>query len=453
MAARRLPPGLPRGLRLLAVAGLVAAALPAWSLDLAKAHELALARDAQVAAARAAAAAGRERLPQARAQLLPTLNASVSRARNDLDTTAPNFLGESQTTNSTYNSANNTLSLRQPLFRPQLWAQYRQARFQVEDTDAQYEVELVNLTNRVTQQYFQALLAQDQLEVVRQQKLAMTTQLDAAQRSLQAGVGTRTDVDDARARLDMTVAQELELTQALDLARRELSLTIGEPAGALAALDPRKLVLAPPEPAGMDAWVERAETASPELRALRARLEASREEVAKAKAGHAPTVDAFVQRSRSESENVTRISSIYDQRQVGVQVNIPLYQGGYVNSQMREAIARRDQVESQLEAARRDLGVRVLREFRGVSEGVLKVRALEQAVRSAEELVTSNQRSFQAGVRTRVDILNAEQQLATARRDLAQARYVYLASKVRLAALAGQDSAAAIADVSKALAP
>jgi len=176
-------------------------------------------------------------------------------------------------------------------------------------------------------------------------------------------------------------------------------------------------------------------------------------EVAKAKAGHAPTVDAFVQRSRSESENVTRISSIYDQRQVGVQVNIPLYQGGYVNSQMREAIARRDQVESQLEAARRDLGVRVLREFRGVSEGVLNVRALEQAVRSATELVTSSKRSFEAGVRTRLDILNAEQQLAVAQRDLAQARYVYLASKARLSALAGQPGEAVVAEISAALAP
>lgn len=439
-------------IRAMTAAGLVTTlSQTAWSLDLSQAYELAVKQDAQVRAARAAADIGRERLPQARAQLLPSVSLQSSRAHNSLDTTAPDTLGRPATSSSRYRSEGDVLSLRQPIVRPALWAQYRQAGYAVADAEAVLDVETQNLATRVAQLYFQALLSQDQLDVVLKQKEAYTTQLDAARRSLAAGVGIRTDVDDARARLDLAIAQELELRQGVESSRRELSLMLNDPVASLAAVDAARLVLAPPTPNSMDHWLQRAEDSSPELRALRARLEGAREEVSKARSGHSPTLDLSAQVSRSVSENITRINSTYEQKQVMLQLTIPLYQGGYVNSQVREALARQEQAENQLEAGRRDLSVRVLREFRGVSEGVLKVQALEQAVRSGEELVTSNKRSFDAGVRTRVDILNAEQQLATARRDRAQARYQYLMSKVRLAALVGQGAEDMISEVNAAL--
>jgi len=104
---------------------------------------------------------------------------------------------------------------------------------------------------------------------------------------------------------------------------------------------------------------------------------------------------------------------------------------------VRQAVAEHVRTKENLEAVRRDLAVRVHREYRGVTEGVLKVRALEQAVKSGNQLVTSSRRSFEVGSRTMVDVLNAEQQLQIAQRDLAEARYVYLASRVRLNALVG----------------
>ena len=437
----------------LALALAAAIASPAWSLDLARAYALAVEQDAQIRAARAAADAGRERLPQARAQLLPSVSAQAARARNNLETTSPDFLGNAQTTTQDYNSSSQSLSLRQPLIRPGLWAQYRQAGHVVQEAEAQLARDMQELVTRVTQAYLQALLAQDQLAVIRQQKAAYTAQLDAARRSLAAGSGTRTDVDEALARLDMARAQELEANQGLDLARRELQVLVNQPVDALAPVDAARLAVVPPQPDSLEAWTQRAEEASAEMRVLRARLAAAREEVAKAQSGHLPTLDATAQLSRSTSENLSRINTTYSQRQIGLQLNIPLYQGGYVNSQVREALASQERAENVLEAQRRDLGVRVHREYRGMTEGVLRVRALEQAVRSATELVTSSKRSFEAGVRTRLDILNAEQQLAVAQRDLAQARYVYLASKARLLALAGQPGEAVVAEISAALAP
>jgi outer membrane protein/protease secretion system outer membrane protein len=135
-----------------------------------------------------------------------------------------------------------------------------------------------------------------------------------------------------------------------------------------------------------------------------------------------------------------------------LQLNIPIYSGGYVNSTIRQAVAEQTRTEESLEALRRDLGVRVHKEYRGVSEGVMRVRALEQAARSAEQMMKSTQMSQKAGSRTQLDVLNAQQQYTLALRDLAQARLVYLLSKVRLSSLVGDDANASVEQVNGSLA-
>ena len=189
------------------------------------------------------------------------------------------------------------------------------------------------------------------------------------------------------------------------------------------------------------------------MQALRAQLDAATQEIDKAKAGHKPTLDAVAQWSRSNSDSVTSVNSRYDNKSIGLQLSVPLYAGGYVSSTVRQAVAAQERAREALEATRLDLGVRVYREFRGVTEGILRVKALEQAVRSAEQAVLSNQKSYQAGSRTTVDVLNAEQQKTTAQRDLAQARYMYLVSRLRLQSLAGDDKQASVAQINSSLAP
>ena len=184
---------------------------------------------------------------------------------------------------------------------------------------------------------------------------------------------------------------------------------------------------------------------------MQARLEAARREVSKSMAGHLPTLDAVAQWSNSGSENITRINSRYENKTLGLQLNIPLYSGGYVNSTIRQAVADQTRTEESLEALRRDLGVRVHKEYRGVSEGVLRVRALEQAARSAEQMMKSTQMSLKAGSRTQLDVLSAQQQYTMALRDLAQGRFLYLMSKVRLASLVGDNAVTAIDEVNASL--
>jgi outer membrane protein/protease secretion system outer membrane protein len=279
------------------------------------------------------------------------------------------------------------------------------------------------------------------------QKRTYTSLVDAAQKGLAAGSGTRTDIDDAQSRLDMSLAQELEARQNQDLTRRQLQLLVNQPVPAVAKLNVSSLKLEGPQPASLDAWTSKAEQNSPEIKALQARLEAARREVSKSQAGHLPTLDAVAQWSNSGSENITRINSRYENKTLGVQLNIPIFSGGYVNSTIRQAVAEQTRAEESLEALRRDLGVRVHKEFRGVSEGVMRVRALEQAVRSAEQMMKSTQMSLKAGSRTQLDVLNAQQQMTLAQRDLAQARYVFLLSKLRLASLAGDDALTSVNEV------
>jgi outer membrane protein/protease secretion system outer membrane protein len=249
----------------------------------------------------------------------------------------------------------------------------------------------------------------------------------------------------------MAAAQELEARQNQDLARRQLQLLVNQPVNQIAKLNVAALQLSAPMPANLDDWTRKAEQASPEIRAMQARLDAARREVSKAQAGHLPTVDAVAQWSNSGSENITRVNSRFENKTIGLQLNIPLYSGGYVNSTIRQAVAEQTRAEESLEALRRDLGVRVHKEYRGVSEGVLRVRALEQAARSAEQMMKSTQMSLTAGSRTQLDVLNAQQQFTLALRDLAQARLVYLLSKVRLASLVGDDAMVSVEQVNSSL--
>ncbi len=425
----------------------------ASAMNLQEVFQKALEQDATIRASRAALESGLERLPQARSQLLPQVQASMSRNRNDLDTTAPNFLGQETTTNSKYTSFGNAVTLRQPLFNLQRYFQYEQAKDLVLDAQATHQRNLQELVVRVGGAYMEALLTRDQLRLVQSQKQQYTAMVDAARKALAAGSGTRTDIDDAQARLDMAVASELEAKQNVDYTRRQLEILINEQVSRLSLLDIERMSKLPRNLTSLDEWVTLALDRSPEIRSLLARRDAADKEIAKAQSGHAPTLDGVLQWSDSGNENVTRLNSRFVNSAIGVQLVVPLYQGGYVSSQVRQAVAEKTRADEALEATRRDLGLRVHKEYRGMTEGELKVKALEQAVRSAEQLLLSTQRSRQAGARTTLDVLNAEQQLATVSRDLMQARYVALVSRLRLYALSGMEPDQAIAEVASAFEP
>lgn len=421
-------------------------------LGLAQAYDAALEQDAVIRAARAAADASRERLPQAVSQQRPNLSFSVMRAYNRLEALNPSAAAAVQGSQSDYASHNQSLNLRQSIYNGVKSSDVEQAGFQVTDAEELLLRERQSLALRVAESYFGVLLAQDHLALLSSQEALVRTQLDAAQDAFAAGAGTRTDIDEVQARLDMNTAQMLEAQLALGYARQQLALTMNQPVQELAPLEVGQLRLTPPQPQDIAQWHALVDQHSPELRALEARREVARLQIDKNQSGHLPTLDLMAQWSVSDSENVTRLNSSYDTRLIGLQLSVPLFAGGYVSSTVRQAVAEHVRATELLEVARRDLRRRIYKEFGAVSEGILRVRALEQAVRSAEQVVVSSRYSAQAGLRTQLDVLKADAQRLESMRDLAQARYGFVLSKLRLRVLAGLADREDIAEIDRLLA-
>jgi outer membrane protein/protease secretion system outer membrane protein len=375
---------------------LACAAAPAGADDLVTLYREAMVSDATFLSTRADTEAQREALPQARAQLLPNLSFSGTKSKNATEQTNESMFGP-VTSERDYDSHNYVLALRQPLFRPYSIAAYIQARAQAESADATLAWAIQDVAVRVGSAYFDVLLAQSELDVNKAQQEAYAARLAYTEKALAAGYGTRTDIDEARARLDLAQAQALEFRHRLEYLMDTLGALVNRPLTPLAVLDPARLELARPDPARLEDWIQEAETINPRLASLRARVKAAENEIWKARSGHLPTVDLVAQRSKSESESNTSIGTKYDTKMVGLQVNIPLFSGGYVHSTARQAHAELERQRQQLEAARRDINLEVRKEFDAATQGVQWVNAYAQAVRSAEQTLHSTKKGFQAG--------------------------------------------------------
>lgn len=419
----------------------------AVSADLLQVFQAAQAQDATVRASRAAAQGVRERLTLARAQMLPAVSANLTRNDNRLVSTTPGFFGNEQSSDSAYRSSNESLTVRQPLFRGGLMAQYDLAQAVVNESEANLAQDEQELAVRVATAYLEALMAQEQNGLLQSQRGTNAKQLDAARATFKAGSGTRTDVDEAQARLDMVDAQLLEARLHVEYTLRQLQSLVDDPVGSLAPLRAERLKLSAVDHGTLESWLERVEHASPRIRALTAQVEAARQEVRRSSGGHYPALDLVGQWTRSASENVQSVNSRYTNASVGLQLQIPIYSGGSVSATVRQALANQERAELALEAGLRDLRLRVHKEYRAMVESVPRVHAYEQAQRSADQMVLSNQMSFKAGSRTVMDVLNAEQQRMVTQRDLMQSRFQYLLARVRLNAmldLGGQEVIAAI---------
>ena len=420
-----------------AIALLLACSSATSAADLLDVYRQARVSDATYGAARASWAAAQERIPQGRAGLLPlaTLSAAARYSgrstRFSDDALAP--------TSSDSGSGELSLSITQPLYRRQNLIAYEQALTQVEQADAQLALAAQELILRVAQAYFDVLLAQDNVAFAEAQKTAIGQQLEQAKRNFDVGTATVTDTHEAQARFDLTTAQEIGARNDLELRRRALEQLIARAAPALAPLGPG-LVLAPPQPALMETWVGQAQDANLAVRIARSALSFSSQEIARNRAAHLPTLDAFATLSGSSADTGTTSSLRSEVRGsvIGVQLAIPLYQGGAASSRVREAIAQESRAREELESARRQAEFNARQAFLGITSGLAQVSALEAAVVSTRSQLDSTRVGRDVGVRTQVDVLNAQQLLFSASRDLAQSKYNYVMSLLRLEAAVGE---------------
>ena len=409
----------------------------AVAADLLEIYRLALASDPVYSSARAGWTASQEKLPQGLAGLLPQASVSASTQYNDRDLRFRNpTIAGSQ---AQYNSNSASLSVSQPLYRKQNLVAYDQGKTQVALADVQFASAGQDLILRVAQAYFDVLLASASLSFTEAQKTAIGQQLEQAKRNFEVGNATITDTHEAQARYDLVTSQEIAARADVEVKNRALEQLIGRQAPAIAGPS-KNFTPAPPTPNSMESWVERARTNGLAVRIAQETLNFQTQDVARNRGAHYPTVDAFASLTDSGSGSGVQGGSGTDTNSkiVGVQLAIPLYQGGIVNSRVREAIANEDKARQDLENARRSAELAARQGYLGVTSSIAQVRALEAAVVSNQSSLDSTILGQQVGVRTQVDVLNAQQLLFSARRDLAQARYNYILSLLRLTAAAGE---------------
>jgi len=277
-------------------------------------------------------------------------------------------------------------------------------------------------------------------------------QLEQAKRNFVVGTATITDQREAQARYDLVVAQELGADNDLRVATEAVHVLTGQPLeGEVAGLR-SDVSLASPDPADINAWAEQSLQSA--LQVLRAQqtLEIAQTEVKRQRAGHQPTLDLVGSLSRNDQESSAfGVGSDTQSGVIGLQFNLPLYQGGAISSRTREAVAAQERAAQELEQARRDVAQATREAYLGVTTGIAQVGAFEQAVASTRLQLESTKLGQQVGVRTAVDVLNAEQQLAIAQRDLAQAVYDTILSQLRLQAAVGRLAEADLQDVNRLL--
>jgi outer membrane protein len=438
---------------LLAIALTAALPLGAHAEDLLQVYRDARGYDAQYAAARYAVEAGREKLPQGKALLLPTLNLSGSAtdSRTELNSENP-ALSPSFTRN--VRSYNGTLNFSQPIYRKQNFIQYDEAGYQVKQAESAFAQASQDLIVRVAQAYFDVLAAQDTLALVGAQKAAISEQLAQAKRNFEVGTATITDTHEAQARYDLSVAQEILAQNDLDVKKRTLQQITGKEYRALKPLR-HDVKLTMPTPNSMQAWVELAEKQSYLVLVQEAITEIARLEADRNQAGHYPTLDLVASYGYTDQtgSQLTPIGSTVTNGQVGLQLGLPIYQGGAISSRAREAAFNYDKAKQDLANARRGAVLNAQQSFLASVNGVAQVKALEQALVSSQSALESNKLGYEVGVRINIDVLNAQQQLFQTRRDLAVARYNLITNRLKLRAAAGTLTEEDLDTVNRALAP
>lgn len=431
--------------------GLLFASGPLAAADLLQVYREAQANDPTFASARATLEAGREKAPQGLSGLLPNVAVTANTTWNENELKSPT--NAFPTVKPRFNSHGYTLTLSQPLFRWQNWVAYDQSKLQVAQAEANFVQARQDLVLRTAQAYFDLLYAKENLAAVQANKIAIAQQLESARKNFEVGTATITDTHEAQSRYDLVVAQELAAENDLEVKRRTLQSIIGKEPAPLAPLRPT-VTLTPPQPASMDKWVEAAEKDSVTVQVQQAAAEIAAREVEKQRAGHYPTVDIVANKAYASAFASNALGLVEtDSQNIGLQLTVPLYQGGVVNSRTREAAANRSAALSTLEASRRSAALSARQYYLGVVSGLAQVKALEAALVSSQLALESNKLGYEVGVRINIDVLNAEQQVYSTRRDLARARYDTLLSQLRLKSAVGTLGEADVEQVNALLDP
>ncbi|MEO8154618.1 MAG: TolC family outer membrane protein [Rhizobacter sp.] len=431
---------LPALSRLTLAAALTLGAAPfAQAQSLQELYDTARGYDATYLASRALADSAQYRAAQAHALRRPKVDATVGATRSTNDTT---FNGNEVTDSTTKATAANLIAS-QSLFNRANDASISQADLSEESARADLQIAEQELIVRVAQSYFDVLAAQDALTTAQASKKAISEQLASAKRNFEVGTATITDTREAQARYDLATAQEIGADNDLLTKRIALDQLVGR-----TGVQPKPLAvpvaLPPVVPSNVEEWVSQTDTA-PAVRKAKLGYDVAQLETSKARAGHLPTLGLSASYGRTHSDTTGQAlqagnigKANVNQSSIGVLLNVPLFAGYSVQNRVKETLSLEEQSRNTLEAARRSVAQATRQTYFGVQSLQAQVAALEAAESSSQVALEATQLGYKVGVRVNLDVLNAQTQLFTTKRDLAKARYDVLVNSLKLRQASGQ---------------
>jgi len=401
---------------------------PLWAEDLIAIYERALENDPIIKQAEANQSAIGESRKQGLARFFPTIAATGSSSRewrhNSIASLSNLFPANQEYWNNLIN-----VNLTQPLFHWDHWVQLSQSDNKIAQAEAAYQSELQNLMVRTTEAYFNVLSAQDNLKFTVSEKEAIGKQLEQAKQRFEVGIIPITDVYEAQAAFDQTSANELEAVNNLDNQKEALREIIGDNEALLHTLG-ENLPLKKPEPDNITKWSETAEVNNLGVIAAFNQMEVSRKAVDIQRSGHLPKLD--IVGNYTLSDNGSAFGPRGDTQNIGVQINVPLFEGGAVNSRTRQASFEYQGAKENLTAVKRSVKRQVNNAYRSIITAIGKIDALKTTVDSAASALEAAEAGSEVGIRTMVDVLAEQRNVYRAKRDLARARYDYLINTIKL---------------------
>ncbi|MEN8258999.1 MAG: TolC family outer membrane protein [Pseudomonadota bacterium] len=406
-------------------------AAPLQAQSLLETYELALDNDPVIREAYAKRNSALESRPLSVARLLPTLSVSGSSSRDRIHNKKGGFQGSGTQNFWTHRIA---LDFTQPVFHWDFWVQLSQADNRVAEAEADYQAAQQDLILRTSEAYFNILAADDNLLFAAAEKSAIARQLDQAQQRFEVGLIAITDVHEAQAAFDQARANEIKAENELDNAKEALREIIGD---GIIRLDPlgEELALAPPEPEDIEEWARNADKHNLTIIAAQNRAEVARKNIEIQNAGHYPVLDVVASSSYQETNSIFGLRG--DTESIGLQLSVPLFEGGAVSSRARQAHYDFEAAKETLVVRRRAIRRQVRDAFRGVITTITQVEALAAAVISSESALEATEAGQEVGTRTMVEVLAEQRNLFRAKRDYSRTRYDYLVNSLRLKQAAG----------------
>ena len=418
----------------------------ALALGLLQAYQAALANDPTYQSAIHDNEAGQQNRLLGRSFLLPSISANYSTSKASAEITNKSALTGDNTVKPHYTSVAGIVQLKQPIINFDSLARYRQGAAQADYSTAVFSGRQQELVIRLVSAYSDAQFSEDQLALTTAQRDSFGEQMRVNDRMFTRGEGTKTDSLETQAKFDLAEAQVIEAADAMNTARNTLSGIVGLEVKALDGLSPNFKVR-PMQPASFEEWKTMALEKNAEIIALRSSVDIARQEINKQRAGHLPRLDFVASLEKNKSNTINSYNQDSNVRSFGVQLAIPIYSGGYYNASTTQAVAQYEKARSDLDAKISQVTVELRKQYSLALSSAAHIDALVKSVNSTNLLVEATRQSIKGGVRINLDLLNAQQQMYTARRDLAQARYNYLLSYLRLRNAAGTLGGADVQDV------